>query len=262
MNTKIVLLTGGSSGIGKATAQALRARGCTVYEMSRRPSDDRWHISGDVTNIAQARAAVQTVIAHEGRLDVLVNNAGFGVSGAVEFTDARSAQAQLDVNFQGMSNLCQAALPYLRAQGSGRIVNLSSVAAVVPIPFQAYYSASKAAINAFSMALANEVRPYGVSVCAVMPGDIRTGFTAARQKQQDGDEAYGGRIGRSVGKMERDEQGGMQPEQAAARIAALALKKRVKPLYAIRADYQFFTILVRLLPARLLNYLLYRIYAR
>ena len=262
MNTKIVLLTGGSSGIGKATAQALRARGCTVYEMSRRPSDDRWHISGDVTNIEQARAAVQTVIAREGRLDVLVNNAGFGISGAVEFTDACSAQAQLDVNFQGMSNLCQAALPYLRAQGSGRIVNLSSVAAVVPIPFQAYYSASKAAINAFSMALANEVGRFGIRVSAIMPGDISTGFTDARKKITEGDDVYRGSVSRSVGTMEKDERGGMDVTKAGAFVAKAAIDRRHKPLYTIGAQYKLAVLLTKILPAAWLNRLIRVIYAK
>ena len=105
-------------------------------------------------------------------------------------------------------------LPILRKQGYGRIVNLSSVAGSIPIPFQTYYSASKAAINSYTMATANEVRPFGVQVCCVQPGDIRTGFTAARQKNPMGDDVYGGRIARSVAGMEKDEQNGMTPEQA------------------------------------------------
>ncbi len=95
-------------------------------------------------------------------------------------------------------------------------MNLSSVAAVAPIPFQTYYSASKAAVNAYTMALANEVRPFGITVCAVQPGDIATGFTSAREKSQAGDQAYNGRIGRSVARMEHDETAGMSPASAGA----------------------------------------------
>lgn len=261
---KVVLLTGGSSGIGLCTAFALRDRGCKVYEISRRPAAffGICHLTGDVTDPESVEAAVRQVIETEGRIDILVNNAGFGISGAVEFTEPAAAKRQLDVNFFGMVNVCQAVLPYMRKNGSGRIVNLSSVAAAIPIPFQTFYSASKAAINAYTMALSNEVRPYGISVCAVMPGDICTGFTAAREKQTRGDEDYGGRIGRSVEKMEQDEQHGMKQETAGTYIAKLALKKRVKPLYAIRLDYKFFVLLSRLLPVRALNALVFFLYAR
>ena len=261
---KIVFLTGGSSGIGLQTALALKHAGCTVYEMSRKDADHPgiFHLSGDVTKPETIRAAVDAVLEKEGRIDILVNNAGFGISGAIEFTTPEEARKQMDVNFFGMVNVCAAVLPHMRAAGAGRIVNLSSVAAPIAIPFQAFYSASKAAINAYSQALANEVRPYGVTVCAVMPGDIRTGFTAAREKQARGDEAYGGRIARSVAKMEHDEQTGMDPAKAGAYIAGLALRRSVKPLYAIRADYKFFVMLSRLLPVRTLSWLVYQLYAK
>lgn len=208
------------------------------------------------------KRAVDDVIKKEGRIDILINNAGFGISGAAEFTEMEDARRQMDVNFLGMARMCRAVLLHMRKNGRGRILNLSSVAAAVPIPFQAFYSASKAAVNAYSLALANEVRPYGISVCAVMPGDIRTGFTAARKKQSAGDEAYGGRIGRSVAKMERDERDGMEPAAAGRIIARIARRRKVKPLYAIRVDYQAIALLARLLPARLLNWLVYQLYAR
>ena len=111
------------------------------------------------------------------------------------------------------------------------------------------------------MALSNEVQPFGISVCAVMPGDIKTGFTKARENQVRGDDVYGGRISRSVLKMEKDEQSGMSPDKAGAFIAKLALKKNVKPLYAIRIDYKFFVLLSRILPVRLLNFLVRLLYA-
>lgn len=261
---KVVLLTGGSSGIGRCTALALQQAGCTVYEMSRKPDGvpPLRHICGDVTCPQDAAAAVAQVLAEAGRIDILINNAGFGISGGVEFTEPEAAKRQFDVNFFGMVHLCRAVLPHMRQAGAGRIVNISSVAAVIPIPFQTFYSASKAAINSYTMALANEMRPYGVTVCAVMPGDIRTGFTAARQKVQEVDAGYGGRISRSVQKMERDEQRGMSPEAAGAYIAKLALRRRVKPLYAIRLDYKFFALLSRILPVRLLNAVIYRLYAK
>lgn len=256
------MITGGSSGIGFAAARELQKRGCKVYEISRKPfsCDGIVHLTGDVTVPQQVNSAVAQVLAAEGRIDILINNAGFGISGCCEFTSPEAAQRQMAVNFLGCATVCAAVLPSMRQRG-GRIVNLSSVAAVTPIPFQAFYSASKAAVNAYTMALANEVRPFGISVCGVMPGDIRTGFTAAREKEAAGDAEYGGRISRSVAKMELDEQRGMDPGEAGAYIAKIALKKKVKPLYAIRWDYKAVTILAKLLPAGLLNRLLGLLYA-
>ena len=260
---KVVLITGGSSGIGLETAKALSRSGCRVYEISRRSAtfENITHLSGDVTCADQMAKLLQEIVAREGRLDIVINNAGFGISGAAEFISPEAAQKQFAVNFFGCTNVCRVVLPIFRAQGSGRIVNLSSIAAVVPIPFQAFYSASKAAINAYTLALANEVRPFGISVCAVIPGDIRTNFTSAREKEYHGDAIYHGRIRRSVEKMEKDEQSGMDPKKAGAYIAKIALKKAGKPLYAVRFDYKLVVLLSRLLPVRLLNAIIHWLYA-
>lgn len=261
---KIVMITGGSSGIGLCTAAALRDRGCKVYELSRRDSEVTGitHIKCDVTDEAQIAAAVGQVMAESGRIDILINNAGFGISGAVEFTDTAEAQRLFDVNFFGMVRMNHAVLPLMRQQGGGRIVNLSSVAAPVPIPFQTYYSAGKAAVNSYTMALSNEVKPFGITVCAVMPGDIKTGFTAARQKSIAGDDIYGGRITRSVAGMEKDEQTGMDPAKAGAFIASVALKNSRKPLYTIGFGYKCAVFLTKILPARWLNALIGQLYAK
>ena len=260
---KVVILTGGTSGIGLAAAQALRARGCRVCEFSRRAvPGDPWHTPVDITDAAAVKAAVDAVAAREGRVDILVNNAGFGISGAMEFTEPADAHRLMEVNLFGMDNLIRAVLPHMRAAGRGRIVNVSSVAGIFPIPFQAWYSMSKAAVRAMTMALANEVAPYGVSVCDVAPGDIRTGFTAARQKSAAGDDVYGGRIARSVARMERDEQTGMDPEAAGRFISGIALKKRVKPHYTLGFSYQLLVFLDRLLPCGAVRRLLYLLYAR
>ena len=161
-----------------------------------------------------------------------------------------------------MVNVNKAVIPVMRRQASGRIVNLSSVAAPIPIPFQTYYSASKAAINSYTMATANELRPYGVTMCAVQPGDMATGFTAARNKIAVGDDVYGGRISRSVAGMEKDEQSGKGPEVAAEFIRRVATREGVKPLNTIGFQYKFFCLLAKLLPARLLNRLVGMIYAK
>lgn len=264
MSAPIVIITGGSSGIGLATARVLAERGCKVYDFSRREAQFPFmeHICADVANADQVRDAVAQVIAREGRVDVLINNAGMGISGAFEFTDEAEARRLMDVNLFGMNNTIRAVLPHMRAAGRGRIVNLSSVAGPLPIPFQAWYSISKAAVNALTMSVTNEVHPYGISVCCAMPGDIRSGFTAARRKSAAGDDVYGGRIARSVARMERDEQTGMSPETAGRFIARLALKKRVKPYNTIGLVYKGCILLSKILPGPILRFILEKMYAQ
>ena len=261
---EIVIITGGTSGIGLATARLLREKGCKVYEFSRRPhADTPDHLSVDVTDENAVRAAVEAVFAREGRIDILINNAGFGISGAMEFTESADAHRLMEVNLFGMDNMIRAVLPHMREARRGRIVNISSVAGVFAIPFQAWYSISKAAVRSLTMALANEVAPYGVQVTSVLPGDIQTGFTAAREKSAAGDDAYGGRISRSVRRMERDEQTGMSPAVAAKTVARVATKRGgVKPCYTIGLSYKCLVFLDNLLPCGLVRRLLYLLYAR
>lgn len=264
MDKKIAVLTGGTSGIGMQTALALESAGYTVYELSRRAQgvEGLNHLVADVTDEAAVKKAVDEIVAREGKIDVLVNNAGFGISGAVEFTKTEDAKRLFDTNFFGMVNMNRAVVPVMREAGQGRIVNISSVAGQIPIPFQTYYSAAKAATNSYTMALANELRPYGVTVCAVQPGDIKTGFTKAREKTVDGDDVYGGRIGRSVSRMEHDEQTGMDPAVAGKFIANVAMKKKVSPIYTIGASYSFLTFLTRLMSWKTMNKIIGAIYAK
>ena len=240
---KIVVVTGGTSGIGLAAVDELVKCGCRVYEISRRDAGvnkSAVHISADVTDEEKIRATIEQIVADEGRIDVVINNAGFGISGAIEFTPFEVAKQQFDVIFFGTVNVNQAVLPFMRKNGGGRIINISSVAAPVPIPFQAYYSASKAAIKSYTMALANEVKSFGIEVCTILPGDIKTGFTAARKKIIAGDEEYSGKISRSVSVMEHDEQNGMSPKVIGRYIAKITMKKRIGPQYTVGFKYKFF----------------------
>lgn len=261
---KVALVTGGSSGIGLAAVNALSEAGVTVYETSRRDIalKNAVHLPGDVTDEAAMGRVVKTVLDKEGRIDILVCCAGFGISGAVEFTTSEAAKRQLDVNFFGVVNTVKAVLPHMRRRRSGRIVVVSSVAGTISIPFQTYYSVSKAALNSYVAALRNELRPYGVTATAVMPGDIATGFTDAREKSPVGDDEYGGRISRSVSRMERDERGGMRPETAGAYIRKMALRRSVPPSSSIGFSYKALVMLTRLLPARLVSRVVYMLYAK
>lgn len=261
---KTALVTGGSGGIGRCTAAELVKAGCTVYEFSRRdiPAEGVVHMNVDVTDERQVRAAVDEIVKREGCIDILVNNAGFGISGAAELTDTRDSHAQLELNVFGMDNVTRAVLPVMRAQGGGRIVCMSSIAGLIPIPFQLWYSASKAAVIAYVLALQNEVRPFNIHVCAIMPGDISSGFTAARKKSDVGDDVYAGRIERSVAVMEHDEKTGMTAEYAGRFVAKYALKTSSRPLVAMGLAYKGAAALGKLLPRRMSNWIVGKIYAK
>lgn len=264
MSGKVVIITGANSGIGRCTAKALSDAGCIVYDFSRRDitADNIKHIRVDVTDENNVISAVKEVYEAEGRIDIVINCAGFGISGAVEFTALEDAKSQFDVNFFGTVNMNKAVIPFMRKAGEGRIVNISSVAAVAHIPFQTFYSASKAAIESYTSALANEVSPFGITVTAIQPGDICTEFTQARKKTFDGDDVYGGRISKSVAGMERDEQKGMKAETAGEYITKISLKKTVKPAYAIGLNYKLVCVLCKIFPGNIRNRIIGMLYAK
>ena len=173
---KTAFVTGGSSGIGLSCCRKFLENGYRVYELSRREPKIQTvgvkHISCDVTDEHSVSEAFKKIYNDSGSIDILVNNAGFGISGAVEFTELAEAKKQFDVNFFGCFICSKNVIKYMRLQGGGRIVNLSSLAAPLAIPFQAFYSASKAAVNSLTLVLAFEVRPFNIKVCAAMPGDV------------------------------------------------------------------------------------------
>jgi short-subunit dehydrogenase len=260
---KVIVITGASSGIGLSIAQYLCSKGHKVYGISRTKVHEKniKSIQADVTNEDQLIEAYQEIFDIEGRIDVLINNAGMGISGSIEDTSQADASYLMNVNFMGIFNSTKIMLPFMRESGGGKIFNMSSVAAKLSIPFQAFYSSSKAAINSFSEALANEVAPFKIQVCSIMPGDIKTGFTKNRKKNDIDNPVYGERVEKSVSVMEKDEQNGMDPEIAAKVIHKMILKKRI-PLYkTIGFKYKVMVFLAKLLPAKLVNHIVGSIYA-
>ncbi|MBN2300836.1 MAG: SDR family oxidoreductase [Acholeplasmataceae bacterium] len=260
---KVIVITGASSGIGLSIAQHLSQKGHSVYGISRSKIHEKnvKSIQADVTDYNQLKEAYQGIFEIEGRIDVLINNAGMGISGTIEDTSSEDAAYIFNVNFMGVFNSTKAALPYLRESDYGKVLNISSVAARLSIPFQAFYSSSKAAVNSFSEALANEVAPLKIQVCSIMPGDIRTGFTKNRKKNEIESPEYNGRVDLSVAVMEKDERNGMDPESAAKVVNRLVRKRRI-PLYkTVGFKYKVIVLLAKLLPAKLANHIVGSIYA-
>ena len=179
----VVLVTGVSSGIGRAVANAFAAKGFEVFGTSRKPSGTE-PVPGvelvqlDVTDAASVTRAVSTVVQRAGRIDILVNNAGVGVIGAAEESSVAQAQQLFDTNFFGLVRLTREVLPQLRAQRSGRIINIGSVLGLFPAPYGALYSASKHAVEGYSESLDHETREFGVRVSVVEPAYTSTSFEA------------------------------------------------------------------------------------
>jgi len=255
-----VIITGGSSGIGLAASRLFAEYGCFVFELSRHDASvpKVTHIDCDVTDDASVQTVISRIAAETARVDALIVCAGFGISGSVENTEISDAKRQFDVNYFGAVSAITAALPYLR-ESRGRIIIVSSVAAILPVPFQAHYSASKSALNALVLSLRGETAPHGVSVCAVLPGDTKTGFTGSRIKKTD-DGVYSAVSDKSVRKMERDEQNGMDPASVARLIFRVARKKTVRPFYIAGPLYRLFGFAVKVLPARLVCYIESKMY--
>lgn len=268
---RTLVISGGSSGIGKATASLFAERGWRVFELSRHGKDSQQddvqntkgeiiHIPCDVCDEESTRTAVAEVLKMTDNIDVVISNAGFGISGPIEFTEIKEAEHQMDVNFMGAVRFTQAVLPQLRRQQSGRIIYTSSVAGQLPVPYQAFYSASKAAINAMALALANEVRSFHISVSVMMPGDVSTGFTDARCKSSAGEEVYP-TARKAIANMERDERSGMAPEQIAQLFYHIATCHSPRPQYVGGFGYRVLCFLDHFVPTRIVNWIEYKLYS-
>lgn len=261
---KVVIITGASSGIGLTTAKMYASKGFVVYGLANNPfeTDLFNYMICDVTNEEVVKQTISNIFEKEGRIDILVNCAGMGISGSVENSPNVKINKIFDVNFFGTVNMCKAVLPFMRKNKSGHIINISSVAGELAIPFQTFYSATKAAIESFSTGLSMEVKPFGIKVACVLPGDTKTGFTQAREKNVADDESYGNRINKSIGTMEKDEQNGMTPESVAKVIYKVSKRKNPKPINVVGFKYKLFICLNKILPRKFVNKILYMLYAK
>ena len=261
-NVKTVLVTGGSSGIGAATARLLCDAGMTVYAASRSgKAPEGYSQNGNMipvvmdVNDAQAIAAVVGRIVRErGSLDAVVCNAGNGIAGPIEETSIEEIEAQYSTTFYGVVKTVQACLPVFRKQGHGRVVTVSSVAALAPLPYQGYYSCVKAGILQLTKALAIETKEFGVQCCVVMPGDVKTGFTKSRRvavKAQREDSPYYKGCADAVAAMAKDERDGMNPEVIGKAILRQLQRKNMKSEVTPTFLYSLLVFLIRRLPQKL-----------
>jgi|SRR5579871_583491 len=218
-NQPVVLVTGASSGIGQRCAALLARKGYRVYGASRSAVSEGSVVplKMDVTVDQSVREACDSIFEREGHLDVLINSAGMGIAGALEDTSPQEAREQFDVNLFGVLRVCRATLPMMRQQRSGYIVNIGSIGGLVAIPYQGAYSASKFALEGMTECLRMEVKPFGIRVVLIEPGDHRTGFTKNRRMTQDSSQNPTYRVActRAIQRMAADETMGSHPENVA-----------------------------------------------
>jgi NAD(P)-dependent dehydrogenase (short-subunit alcohol dehydrogenase family) len=259
---KTVLVTGGSSGIGAATARLLADAGMVVYAASRSGKAPEGYSENvnmvpvvmDVNDSGAIAAVVERIVRERGSLDAVVCNAGNGIAGPLEETSVKEIEAQYSTTFYGVVKTAQACLPVFRRQGRGRVVAISSVAALAPLPFQGYYSCVKAGVMQFTKALAIETRRFGVQCCVVLPGDVRTGFTKARKvaaKAQELSSPYRKDTDRAVAAMEKDEYSGMAPEVIGRAVLRQLQRRRMRPEVTPTFLYSLLVFAIRRLPQSL-----------
>ena len=239
---KIVLITGASAGIGKETALYLADHGYTVYGAARRSDKMRdlvekgiRTIAMDVSDEDSINQGFAQLIDREGRIDVLINNAGFGSYGAVEDVTIPDAKYQLDVNVFGAARLIKKVLPYMRAQQSGKIVNISSIGGKIATPFGGWYHASKFALEGLSDSLRNEVKPFGIDVIVIEPGGIKSewgGIAYDSLIKVSGETAYKELAGQIAGAFQDTERNNPGPILIAELILKAIESKKPKARYS------------------------------
>jgi NAD(P)-dependent dehydrogenase (short-subunit alcohol dehydrogenase family) len=208
----------------------------------------------DVTDDQSVARAVSRVLREAGSIDALINNAGCGLAGAIEDTSPEEALHQMDVNFMGVFRVTKAVLPVMRQRCSGVIVNISSLGGLFGLPFQGFYSASKFALEGWTESLRHEVRPFGIRVMVVEPGDVRTGFTARRvcASAASANSAYAGLFTKCLETVEKEEKQGIAPEAVAQLVGRIVEGRANGIRYTCgHPSQRLSAVLERLLPAKL-----------
>ncbi len=262
--SKVILITGASSGIGKAAAQFLAKKGHTVYGTARYPGtyekpSNYSLLQMDVTDDESLKNAIDTILVKESKIEVLINNAGFGIAGTIEHTSIDKAKEQFDTNFFGAVRLIKLVLPIMRKQDSGFIINISSIGGLIGLPFQSMYSASKFAIEGFTESLHKELYSSNIKITLVEPGDFKTGFTSKREIPRISNQSKAFKATLEV--IENDENNGQNPAKIGKLLNKIINKSDPRLRYTVGAfDQKLAAMLKRLLPNRLFDKIIMKHY--
>jgi short-subunit dehydrogenase len=260
--SKVVLVTGASSGIGKAIAAFLKEKGFKVYGTSRNPKNTQDYsfelIALDVLKADTINNAIDNILKKEGRLDVLVNNAGMGITGPIEDTPTEEMKAVFNTNFFGAIDVMKAVLPQMRNQKSGKIINVTSIAGYMGLPFRGVYSASKGALELVTEAVSMEVKNLGIDVVNIAPGDFATNIAASRYHTPVFEKsAYKEKYQENLNLMDAHVDKGMHPVEMAKAVYEIINNKKPKIHYKVGEFMQKFSIVLkRVLPDRVYEKLL------
>ena len=263
MENKVVLITGGSSGIGKSIGTFLSAKGCKVYGTARDPKNypdfNAFElVQLDVKDTNSVQKVVSGVITKEGRLDVLINNAGVGITGPIEETPHEEILNVFDINFHGPVHMMKAVLPQMRKQGGGTIINITSIAGYMGLPYRGFYSATKGALGLITEALRMEVKDFGVTVTNIAPGDFATNIAAGRYHAPvlDGS-AYEDKYGLTLNAINNDVDSAGDPIQVAKAAYRIIQQNKPKVHNPVGAFMQKFSLKLKsILPDKVYEKLL------
>ena len=273
---EVVLIAGASSGMGKAIAEALSQEGYKVYGTSRKvqsssideiaaAQDSKGFVNMiqlDVCSDESVEQAVNHVVEKEGKIDILINCAGFALAGSVEDTTHEEAFMEFNTNFFGAHRTCRTVAPIMRQKGKGLIINISSTAGLIAVPYQAFYSASKYALEAMTEGMRMELEPYGVKVSLVEPGDTKTGFTNNRVfAKKSKDSVYKAVFEKSVARMVKDEQSGPPPVGVVNAVKKIISSANPPVRVVVGPINKVLAFLKRVLPSRVVVYIVSKLYA-
>ena len=270
MTEKIILITGASSGIGKTCADYLSKKGYIVYGTSRKASFPPTQsengtpllIQMDIRDETSIKKAVDHIIKQHKKIDVVINNAGYGIAGPVEETTIKQAQEQLETNFFGAVRVSKMVLPLMRKQKDGLIINVSSIGGVMGLPYQGFYSASKYALEGLSEALRMEVKGLGIKVTLLEPGDIKTSFTDMREKHKGiKNSVYSKSFQQVMEVVEKEERNGVPPLVVAKKLEKIINTNKPRQRYRVGAFSQKFAASIKgTLPDGLIEWILLKFY--
>ncbi len=262
MNRKVVLVTGGSSGIGKAIGIYLTEKGCKVYGTSRNLKKQKGFkefelLELDVTKSDTISAAIASIIEREGRLDVLINNAGVGITGPIEETPITEINKAFDTNLNGPIRMIQAVLPQMRSQKKGLIINITSIAGNMGLPYRGIYSASKGALSLVTEALRMETKEFGIQITDLAPGDFATNIAAGRYHAPANNNSSYSSYAKVLDMINTDVDAAQDPILVAKKVYEIILKNNPKVHYKVGVFLQKFSLFLKnILPDTLYERLL------